>query len=319
MSRHWFGTFYFYSMKKFFTVILFFPFILLAQQDFSKLIQQESILLTDAALIINGEDEKERFEANKRFIPALVNALKNSGSFNYTFDSLSNYISILYPADNSFRIFSWQFTKDNGGYRYFGAIQMNQSAELKLFPLIDFSDSIPAENLIHSKLNPNQWHGCVYYNILEHKHKKKTYYTLFGWDGNDLWSTKKLMDVLHFENGKPVFGYPFIENPENEKQLLHRFIIQFRKDASVTLNYNKEEKKIIFDHLTAPEQRLSDMSFTFLPDGTYSGFKWKKGRWQFVEKIKIKALGDFDKPPVPNKVDFKKRKKQMDEQIRKSY
>ncbi len=248
--------------------------------------------------IVNDSAQEQRAKACFKFIPKLVEALKIPGSFDYPFDSLET-ISILKPADNSFRIFTWQLRWGNGLFRHYGAIQMNDPAKLVLHPLFDFSDSLGnAQSLI---LDKDKWYGGLYYNIYEFKSKGKKYYILFGFDQNDLWSSKKLLEVLHFENGKPVFGAPIFEFTDStgKKTMLNRFILEFRKDAITTLNYSVSDKMIVYDHLVAPELRLADLKFTFIPDGTYEGFRLKKGKWAHVEKIKTININQNDNPPVP--------------------
>jgi len=248
--------------------------------------------------IVNDSAQESRADACFKFIPRLVEALKVKGSFDYPFDSLET-ISIIKPPDNSFRIFTWQLRWGNGLFRHFGAIQMNTPGKLLLHPLFDYSDSL--DNPVNHVLDADRWYGALYYNIYPFKVKGKTYYILFGFDQNDLWSNKKLLDVLHFENGKPVFGAPVFEFKDStgRKTVLSRFIIEFKKDASTTLNYSDSDKMIVYDHLMPPEARLSDLKFTFIPDGTYEGFRLKKGKWQHVEKIKTMNINEFDKPPVP--------------------
>jgi hypothetical protein len=273
-------------------------------QSFS---EKEKSLTALASSIQLDTVEKNRVAAVVAFIPELVEALKLKGSYNYPFDSLRSYISIINAPNNSFRIFTWQLSRDNGSYRYYGAIQKNNLEKLELFPLLDYTDSLLAKEnvkLTDLTLNNNEWIGALYYNIVEKKIKKQTYYFLFGFDGNDAWSNKKLVEVLWFDNSKPMFGAPLIQVPSKD-EYLHRFVMQFRKDASVSLNYNEEEKMIIIDHLIAPEERLADLQFTFLPDGSYSGYKWKKGKWQYVAKIKTTELGDGN-APNPKPVNFKK-------------
>src|SRR5690606_19318576 len=87
--------------------------------------------------IINKENEEERYNSNYRFIKTLVDALKTPHSFHYNFDSLKT-VSLLKSPDQRFRIFSWHVMNDNGSYRYYGTIQMNNpDGKLHLFPLVD--------------------------------------------------------------------------------------------------------------------------------------------------------------------------------------
>ena len=278
--------------------IFFSAFSQLAESDLQLLKEREKNLQQLSYRIVNDSLQADRLKANIEFIPKLVEALKIPNSFLYPFDSLSQ-ISVISPPDAAFRIFTWQLWLDNGLFRYYGAIQMNEP-QLKLFPLFDYSDSLFYP--IQQQLTPQQWYGALYYNIYEFKEKKKNkYYLLFGWDGNDLWSNKKILDVLHFKDGKPVFGAPvfFFEDSLGNQTTQHRIILEYRNDAVVTLNYSEEDAMIIFDHLTAPQQHMQDLKFAQIPDGTYEGFKFKKGKWIHVKKIQTININKFDDPPVP--------------------
>jgi len=270
----------------------------ISQQSIDSLKKYERELQSLGFRIVNDSAQQQRAEACFQFIPALVQALKVKGSFDYPFDSLET-VSIVKPPDHSFRIFTWQLRWGNGLFRHFGAIQMNSPGKLALHPLFDYSDSLSKVNV--AALDAAQWFGALYYHIYEFKGKGKKYYVLFGFDQNDLWSSRKLLDVLYFENEKPLFGSPVFELKDSlgNKTLLNRFILEFKKDAIVSLNYSASDKMIVYDHLVAPEERLADMKFTYIPDGTYEGFKLKKGKWLHVEKIKTININENDNPPVP--------------------
>ena len=101
--------------------------------------QREDAMKGYAYDIVNDSTPEGRFRADSNFIRSLVKALKLPNSFEYPFNSLQT-ISRLYAPDSSFRIFTWQYKKDNLLYLQEGAIQMNQpDGSLKLFPLFDAS------------------------------------------------------------------------------------------------------------------------------------------------------------------------------------
>ena len=86
--------------------------------------------------MINDSIEPERYNANYKFIKTLVNTLKTPYSFNFSFDSLKT-ISIQSSPDKRFRIFSWHVMNNDGSYRYYGTIQMNNpDGKLQMFPLV---------------------------------------------------------------------------------------------------------------------------------------------------------------------------------------
>ena len=102
--------------------------------DFMK---REDSLKIASHQIVFGLEPQTRFRSDSQFTKILVRALKQKNSFYYPFDSMQS-ISKLYAPDSSFRIFTWQYKKDEYFYLQRGAIQMRTSdGSLKLFGLHD--------------------------------------------------------------------------------------------------------------------------------------------------------------------------------------
>ncbi|MVT12394.1 hypothetical protein [Chitinophaga tropicalis] len=266
-------------------------------------IQQDSLQYYSQQ-ILRGKDESTRQTANDRFIPLLVKALKTPSSFYFPFDSLST-ISIQYPQDSAFRIFSWGLEQETSFYRHYGAIQVRtDDGKLKLFPLFDNSDYMNNPDTI---AGPKSWYGCLYYKILHRRYFNKDYYTLFGWDANNIRSQKKLLDMLTFKDSVPVFGGPYFSFMEDtiRKPTRNRFILEYKKDATISLSYNPDMDMIVFDHLISETNQPKKPS-TFVPDLDYEGFKWKAGKWVHVEKVFHDAL-QLGKFPVVAPLDQKQK------------
>ncbi|MFN3301273.1 MAG: hypothetical protein ACK41Z_13865 [Sediminibacterium sp.] len=209
--------------------------------------------------------------------------LSRNESFHYCFDSLKT-ISRLYAPDSSFRIITWQLMKDFSYYRYKGAIQMNtKDGSLKLIPLYDGADF--TENPYDSIRTNQNWIGAVYYNIIQKEYNNKKYYTLLGYDENDARSTKKWIEVLHFDlEGKPLFGGKFFNYPNDNnkpKQPVSRFCLEFKKQANAKLNYDAKLDRIVFVKLIS-ESNEPNKKHTLVPYGTVEGFKWEYGRWVYI-------------------------------------
>ncbi len=66
---------------------------------------------------------EDRLVADSVFTRNLVKALRVPYSFSYPFDSILT-VSKIYAPDSSFRIFTWQFERDESYFRHRGAIQM---------------------------------------------------------------------------------------------------------------------------------------------------------------------------------------------------
>jgi hypothetical protein len=264
--------------------------------------QQDSLqYLSD--MVLRGKDEQARQDANDRFIPKLVQALKTPYSFNFRFDSLKT-VSIQYPQDSSFRIFSWGLELETTFYHHYGAIQMKtDDGKLKLFPLFDNSDYMNPDTIANNK----SWYGCLYYKIIQRHYFNTEFYTLFGWDANNIRSQKKLIDVLMFKDGQPMFGGPFFSFMEDStpKPARNRFILEYKKDATISLSYNAEMDMIVYDHLISETNQKSKPS-TFVPDLDYEGFKWKAGKWMHIDKVFHDAL-PLGKFPVQQPLDQRRK------------
>lgn len=248
-----------------------------SEEDLAALQKYEENLRVLGDSVVSSYNWDMREQACVQMVKSLVKALKVPNSFNYPFDSVRT-ISIIYPDDRSFRIITWQMQMKDETHRYYGAIQLN-SAELKLFPLIDMSMFIP--DVDKTTLNQDNWYGQIYYDIQDFKYKKEKYYLIFGWDGHDRWSNKKIADVLWFdEGGKPKFGQPIFEVEEGDVR--QRVIIEYKEDASPAMVWDDQMKMIVFDYLR-PENPMSEgIYMTYIPDGTYQGFYFDKKKRHWV-------------------------------------
>ena len=86
----------------------------------------------------------------------------------------------------------------------------------------------------------------MYYSLTPFKRGKKDYYLLLGWDGNNERSNKKIMDVLSISKsltfGAPIFRY--------KKERFHRYILEYKEDAAVSVQFNNDIESIVFPNLT---------------------------------------------------------------------
>lgn len=169
---------------------------------------------------------------------------------------------------------------------------------LKLYPLIDYSEFISDYDSITTHTH---WIGALYYRMIEKKHQNKTYYTLLGYDENDVRTARKWIDLLWFDDdGKPVFGKKdafVFENDSIKKPSQQRFLLEYRKDGRARIQYDEELDMLIYDHLVS-ETNEPQKKYTLIPDGDYEGFRWVNGSWKHVLKVFDLQLED-GKAPVP--------------------
>jgi len=254
-----------------------FPLTRAWSQQKQKLTLYEDSLNHLGKMIVNGGDESDRKAATYKFIPLLVRALKEPGSFDYKFDSVRS-IRIVYAPDRSFRIFTWFVNINDIAYRFYGTIQMNSPSHLVLHPLIDATEKIT--NPEKAVLTPAAWYGAEYYEILPKDAGGN--YVLLAWKGISDELTSRLVDVLRFENGKPIFGAPIFQV---NKLLQSRLLFKYTHQASMMLKYLPQENVIVMDHLSPPEKTLQGKYQFYGPDLTYDELLYNSGIWVTKENV----------------------------------
>jgi hypothetical protein len=272
----------------------------ITKTDLNFLHKKEDSLKIYSVQLLQGINDIDRFRADSIFTRVFVRALKTTNSFYYPFDSVES-ISKLYAPDSSFRIYTWQMVVNENMTRQHGAIQMRTAdGSLKLFPLIDKSDIM--QNISDSIGDNKGWVGALYYRIVENKDKGQNIYTLLGYDENNIRSTRKIIEILQFVYGQPVFGDPIFnfEKDSIDRAPMSRYILEFKKDAGARLTYDDDMGMIIFEHLIS-ETNEPKKKWTYIGDGDYEGFKWVNGKWLHINKVFTQITPD-GQAPVPRPV-----------------
>lgn len=263
---------------------------LLYLQKLNDSLGKEGIKILDEIFPLN------RIKSDSLFTRMLVRGLLIPNSFYFSFDSIQT-APILYPADSSFRIFTWHYTLNDADYRQKGVLQLNTpDGTPKFFPLFDVSDyTDEPQDSIRDNRN---WIGAVYYKILQQEALGKKVYFLFGYDENNSLTTRKWIETLTFnENGEPVFGGNFFRIPYNSvfTQASRRYLMEYKSGSRARLNYDEEEGMIIMDFLVS-ETAEPDKRYTLVPGGDYSGLVWKNGAWEYIARLDVDMLGDGNEP-----------------------
>ena len=302
-------------------ILLIFSTLFLSAQkkeENTELKEIEDSLKIIAPEILYGRFDFNKYESNEKFYSMLNEALLNENSFSYPFDSLKT-ISILKSPDKYFRIFTWNLRKTDGSYDYFGIIQINPK-KIKGDGIFKLSNNtLKNANSAQEILTNENWYGALYYKIIQTKTKENTYYSFLGWDGNNGRTTRKIIDVLVFDNsGQPEFGAPIFQIKE---ELKSRFIIEYGANVSVSLKYEKQylsqgkNKKlmIVFDRVSPLTPGLEGQYQFYVPEtDTYDAFVFEKGVWQFYGDVDARNPKEKNKVLNKNKSEQQKRNLQQD-------
>jgi len=265
-----------------FTCILLFVFSLghLVAQNPSKTNAQIEEL---AYTMVNDSFAENREAASESLKAELINSLRSKNSTRNQFEELKS-IGLVDSKDGNFRIFSWQVFITPDQYRHEAIIQFYEG-DKPLVILNDQSDEIRYPD--QKELTANRWFGALYYNIIPFKVKGKMKYLLFGFDGATSTENCKIADVLNIDKkGEITFGSPIFNTEfQGIKKTSFRHFHQYDQNSKAVLNYDSEREIIIYDNLIPWTSKEFGVGLTYVPDGSYQGFKFKKSRWQQIEKV----------------------------------
>lgn len=260
-----------------------------------------------------AKTEEQRFAINEEFSRFLDEAFNHERAYAFSFDSLRQFKMLISADDKLLRIITWNIPKDDKTQIYFGYVQHYNSKkkQWQTFKLTDKSDEIKNAEML--KLTDDNWFGAYYYKIVTKKHKKKTYYTLLGWDGNTRITQRKIIDVLYFDAaGQPYFGEEIFEVQKTmgktDKKITvwqKRVIFEFKQGVTMALKFDTSTDAIVFDHLSPEDSSQKGMYQFYGPDLSYSAYLFKKGKWIFVENAdarndKNQNKKDFNNPEGNN-------------------
>jgi len=264
-------------------------------------IEEIKTLNTLGKEIIGANNDEDKQNANSKFKTLLKTVLKDKNSFQFSFDSLKT-VSVL-KADDQLKIYNWTLPKTDGTYEYFAFLQVSSKKDgLNIIELFDKSDEIKTpENKI---LTTKSWYGALYYKVISDKKLGANKYTLLGWDGNNMLTNKKIIDVITISgNGMIKFGAPIFKMDKKTKR---RLIFEYAEEAVMSLKYHPKIKKIIFNQLDPMSSHLKDIPAYRVPNLKYfDALIIDNRKWVLEKNTKItqhKTIKDryFHDPALDN-------------------
>lgn len=251
-------------------------------------IYEDSVITKLESLSRRNSDAKNK-SINDSICQLLRTVTSSNSSFNYTFPNLSRYMGVKTSTDNKFRIYNWNLIRYNNEYSYFGIIQVKgKDNTIHNFFLTDSSSSITDPE--QKQLTPDIWYGALYYEIIPKTEKRSTYYTLLGWDGNDMFTNKKIVEVLYFENDTlPRFGAPIFKISDEPKiNIKKRIIFEYSYQSGFTLTYNNQLDMIVFDHLSPSKSIYRGHMEYYGADFSYDALVFENRMWNIRQDIDVR-------------------------------
>ncbi len=271
-------------MKKiFFALILLFSYInVFFAQNPKQIDDRIDSIISIMSQVKQAPNDSVRLVLGQKAALFLEQILMYPMNWKLDYSRLKKAVSVQESQDNRVKVFTWGVPYHDD-MRYFGFVLYydKKSHEGYFFQLKDKSDKIKHPE--QKYLTPDQWYGCVYYDIRTFKYRRRRVYVLLGADPDGKLLNRKIIEFLTIRRpGLPRFGYPVRDEFGHP---VKRFIFEYNNQASMLLTWNKDLKMIIFDHLSPSKPKFKGLHQFYGPDFSYDGLKFVKGK--FIYKMDL--------------------------------
>jgi len=255
----------------------------------NNLFSQENENLKEIEILFDklyfANEDAVKLEVNSMVKTKLRNYIETKKDYIDDFKNIKN-LSTLVSDDKDIFIFTWAINLEKDGFKYFGFVKYynNNRGIYEILELID-NEEINTEQL-QSKFFADNWYGAVYYKIIAKKYKKKRTYLLLGWDANDDFTNKKIIDILYVDKDEeqPIFGKNIIDyNGKN----ITRLIFEYTERVAMTLKYDEKLKMVVWDHLSPSKQEFKGIYKYYGPDFSFDALQFEKGIWKYIPDIEL--------------------------------
>lgn len=283
-------------MVKNWGVFLFFCSTLMVQLTLKGQSINDSLILRYRSLSIQSQEDSIKYLYTDSLRAQIKIFLDQENSFNSPLNKVP-YLGDIYAPDGAFRMVTWNLSLKDGTYDYFCFLQMKPDQD-KYSDWHEFVDHHKEITRAESrKLSVQNWYGALYYSIVPFKLEKQTMYVLLGWEGNNKFSNKKIIESMYFnQKGDPVFGKSVFQSSRLNKR---RVVFEYSKEAYFMLRYNEKLKQIIFNELEPSKPELEGLYSFYQPTMTYNAYQFKKGEWRLILDVKPqnkKSSTEFHNP-----------------------
>ncbi|MEY4605233.1 MAG: hypothetical protein RIT43_2525 [Bacteroidota bacterium] len=226
----------------------------------------------------NQNTDAEKDSMNQVLRKYMEQTLRLPEAFDYNFQNLKT-IGFVDSPDGQVRIVNWNVELSDQTQRYVCFVMRKDKNNILVNELIE---DPTLQQKPEGILDHEHWYGALYYKIIPKEKGSKQSYVLLGWDGNNASSSIKLIDVLYFAGGKPKLGSPVFKI---NKTTAKRVFFEHSKKVSISLKYEPEHDRIIYDHLSPETPALAGFYSFYVPDLSYDAFYFKGDKWELKEDV----------------------------------
>lgn len=243
---------------------------------------QDTTIVSRFNGLFKAQDDRAKDSIVEKIVPDFSIFLKSNSPKNFDFKRIK-HLGVLESPDNTFTFYLFDIKYKDGTFMHFGFIQQPNGVGFTVTRLVDKREDIQKPN--EDILTPENWYGALYYQIVPTKSNGKSYYTLLGTSFNDLFTSKKVIEVMEISDNGIVFGAPiFFDGRRNAS----RVVFEHSARYLMTLRYMPERKAIVFDHLAPSEANAANDLQFYGPDGSQDGFILENGIWMLKQNIDVR-------------------------------
>lgn len=233
--------------------------------------------------LVRSRDDQTAFDQSALLEERFELLLEEPTLFEEDFSGFPG-ISTLISPDKEMKIVTWNVEDMAGDHYFFGLVAFRQDEAVKVFRLKDKRTQIESPEF--ARLNPSQWYGAVYYEIIPVKYRGDMYYTLLGYNGNSAFSRIRLVDVITKPNkGMLQLGSSIFDIQGRMKR---RLIYEHSNRANMMLRFDERNDLIVMDHLAPVGPGYAGDRSYYGPDFSHDALEFKNGKWVLLEDIDLR-------------------------------
>lgn len=250
----------------------------LAMQALSLLAQSElpSDLSFYGDVMVHASQPDNRKRASAEFHRLFSQYLKTPES---KYSALTNlpWVTVIAPADSTFRIITWQVEEEVQKYSYYGFIQHLKADQ----PPSELKDA-RSLNAEFGTFDQNTWYGAIYYGVQSFQTQSGSdAYMVVGFNAGDEQVNHRVADILTLDEMMVKLGMPVFVN-DSLQETKDRIILTYSDAGSATMRFDREKELLIYDHVIPIN---SPTGLLLVADGSYHGYKNDKGMWHFIDSV----------------------------------
>ncbi len=226
------------------------------------------------------QDPSKRDSLNLDFYRLLLTTAAEPSIFEQKFTQLKT-CGIITSPDNEVVIFNWNIEQVDNSQKYYGFI-VRKNLRNKSNDIFELNENPIQMAKPEAIIEVNDWYGCLYYQIIPFEKSNQKKYILLGWDGGSSFSNTKLVDVLSFTGNSAKLGGNVFKIGN---QTANRIFFEHSEQSVMSLRYEAERKRIIFDHLSPETPSLVGIYEYYVPDMSYDALVYEKNKWVLKEDV----------------------------------